>query len=230
MITKKYSVSLLFVLLSLLTKAQEKPNVVMIVLDDLNDFVGVMGGHPQAKTPNIDKLAAEGVLFNNAHSNVPVCSPSRASFMTGILPTTSGNWGFGDWQKNEISMNSKSIPEYMRSNGYKTFQTGKVFHTTKKGVWDEMGAIADYGPMAFNGKKSTLHPSSPKGMAALGPLDATFASLANVPNIQPTNDTPGYKGWRNTHWKTKSHFHYTDDNNRDLLTDEKSAEWLEKKN
>lgn len=229
MIVKKYTVSLLFVLLSLLSKAQEQPNVVMIVLDDLNDFVGVMGGHPQAKTPNIDKLAAEGVLFNNAHSNVPVCSPSRASFMTGILPTTSGNWGFGNWQKNEISMNSKSIPEYMRSNGYKTFQTGKVFHTTKKGVWDEMGAIADYGPMAFNGKKSTLHPSSPKGMAALGPLDATFASLANVPNIQPTNDTPGYKGWRNTHWKTNSHFHYTDDNNRDLLTDEKSAEWLEKK-
>jgi arylsulfatase A-like enzyme len=61
MIAKKYSVSLLFVLLSLLTKAQEQPNVVMIVLDDLNDFVGVMGGHPQAKTPNIDKLAAEGV-------------------------------------------------------------------------------------------------------------------------------------------------------------------------
>ena len=206
--------------------SQEKPNVLMIILDDLNDYVGVMGGHPQARTPNIDKLAGEGVLFKNAHSNVPVCAPSRASFMTGILPTTSGNWGFGNWQKNEISMNSKSIPEYMSSNGYKTYQTGKVFHTSKKGVWDKMGVIADYGPMAFNGNKATLHPSCPEAMGILGPLDATFASLADVPNIQHTLDAPGYNGWRNTNWKTKSHFKYVDENNRDLLTDEKSAAWL----
>mgnify|MGYP000865021447 FL=1 len=109
----------------------------MIVLDDLNDYVGVMGGHPQAKTPNIDRLANEGVLFNNAHSNVPICMPSRASFMTGVLPTTSGIWGFKNWLKNETLLNSKTLPEYFRENGYKAYQSGKVFHNAKKGVWNE---------------------------------------------------------------------------------------------
>ena len=62
---------------------QEKPNVLMIVLDDLNDHVGVLDGHPQAKTPNIDRLANEGVLFTNAHANVPV----SVSYTHLTLPT-----------------------------------------------------------------------------------------------------------------------------------------------
>ena len=68
-------VSFLFVYSTVL-KAQEKPNVIFIICDDLNDYQGVFGGHPQAITPNIDKLAASGVRFINAQSNVPVCSPS----------------------------------------------------------------------------------------------------------------------------------------------------------
>ena len=96
--------------------SQKKPNVVMIVLDDLNDFTGYMNGHPQAETPNIDNLASQSVIFNNAHSNVPVCSPSRASFMTGIHPITSKFWGFGNALKNEVFMNSKSIPEFLKDN------------------------------------------------------------------------------------------------------------------
>lgn len=208
---------------------EEKPNVLMIVLDDLNDYIGAMGGHPQAKTPHINKLAGEGVLFTNAHSNVPVCSPSRASFMTGVLPSTSGNWGFGNWQKYEISMNSKSLPEYFRENGYSTYQTGKVFHISKKGVWDDMGAVADYGPMAFDGKKAVQHPLNPKAMGELGALDATFTSLKNIPKILATKEAPGYTGWYNTHWKTKSPFKYVTDENRDLMTDEKSVAWYKNK-
>ena len=92
--------------------SQKKPNVVMIVLDDLNDFTGYMNGHPQAETPNIDNLASQSVIFNNAHSNVPVCSPSRASFMTGIHPITSKFWGFGNALKNQVFMNSKSCLLY----------------------------------------------------------------------------------------------------------------------
>ena len=71
--------------------AQEsRPNVLLIAVDDLNDWVGVLGGHPQAKTPNIDRLAARGTLFANAHCQAPVCSPSRASLATGRLPSTTG--------------------------------------------------------------------------------------------------------------------------------------------
>ena len=79
-------------------------------------------GHPHLKTPNIDNLASQSVIFNNAHSNVPVCSPSRASFMTGIHPITSKFWGFGNALKNEVFMNSKSIPEFLKENSISSYQ------------------------------------------------------------------------------------------------------------
>ena len=69
---------------------EDKPNVLLISIDDLNDWIGCLGGHPQAKTPNIDRLAARGVLFKNAHCQAPVCNPSRASMMTSIYPESSG--------------------------------------------------------------------------------------------------------------------------------------------
>lgn len=216
---------LFYLLLIKNSLAQNKPNVLMIVLDDLNDYIGVLGGHPQSHTPNIDKLAKQGVLFSNAHASVPVCSPSRASFMNGVSPITSGYWGFGNWMDNEILMNTKSIPEYVRENGYVAFQTGKVFHSSKPKVWTEMGAVPDYGPLAYNGKNTTIHPSNPKAMAILGPLDATFTSLADVPNIPASKDTPGYNGWYNIHWKNKGPFHYRSETDRDSLTDEKSAQY-----
>ena len=75
----------------------EKPNVILIVCDDLNDYVGVFGGHPQVKTPNMDRLAASGVSFQQAHCTIPICNPSRASFLTGLYPHTSQCFGFGYW-------------------------------------------------------------------------------------------------------------------------------------
>ncbi|TLX78199.1 sulfatase [Labilibacter sediminis] len=210
-------------------KAKEKPNVIMIVLDDLNDYVGVMGGHPQAQTPNIDKLAKEGVLFTNAHSNCPVCMPSRASFMTGVAPQTSLNWGFNNWLKNEVLINSKTLPEYLNENGYNTYQSGKVLHNTKPGAWDEMGVYADYGPLAYNGKKTVAHPSNPKQMAELGALDATFAPLSDVPSVPATANAPGYTGWYNSKWGNQTPFHYASSTDRDKMTDEKSVDWFKNK-
>ena len=82
--------------------AQEKPNVIMIVVDDLNDYQGVFGGHKQAKTPNIDKLAASGVQFINAQSNVPVCQPSRNSLFTGVYPHVSKDFGWVSLDKQPV--------------------------------------------------------------------------------------------------------------------------------
>jgi choline-sulfatase len=70
--------------------AADTPNVLLISIDDLNDWVGCLGGHPQAKTPNIDRLAGTGTLFENSHCQSPVCNPSRASMMTGRYPHTTG--------------------------------------------------------------------------------------------------------------------------------------------
>ena len=73
--------------------AMKRPNVLFIAIDDLNDWVGCLGGHPQAKTPNMDRLAARGTLFSNAHCQAPLCNPSRASLLTGLRPTTTGIYG-----------------------------------------------------------------------------------------------------------------------------------------
>ena len=76
----------LFILLALVTlagvaPAADKPNVVFIAIDDQNDWIGCFGGHPMAKTPNIDALAAKGTIFANAHCQAPLCNPSRTSLM-----------------------------------------------------------------------------------------------------------------------------------------------------
>ncbi len=63
-----------------------KPNVLLVVIDNLNDWIGCIGGHPQAQTPNIDRLARRGVLFSNAQCQSPVCNPSRTSLMSGLYP------------------------------------------------------------------------------------------------------------------------------------------------
>ena len=65
--------TIVFTFLCIVSFAEEKqkPNVVFIIVDDLNDWIGVMGGHPQSKTPNLDSLAEDGVLFTNAHCNAP---------------------------------------------------------------------------------------------------------------------------------------------------------------
>jgi arylsulfatase A-like enzyme len=223
----RYALFSLFILTTSQLFAQEKPNVLMIVLDDLNDYVGVLGGHPQAKTPNIDRLASQGVLFTNAHANVPVCSPSRASFMTGISPLRSRMWGFSNWLKNDLLAQATTLPEFLKNKGYVTMQSGKVFHHSKKEAWSIMGIKKDYGPVAFNGKKATPHPLSPEGMHELGALDATFFSLADVPEVPPTDETPGAKGWYNGSWGGKP-FRYVNETDRDLMTDEKSTIWAKK--
>ena len=80
----------LFLLAVVSLPAKDKPNILLVSIDDLNDWVGCLGGHSQAKTPNIDRLAKMGTLFANGHCQSPVCNPSRASMMTGRYPHTSG--------------------------------------------------------------------------------------------------------------------------------------------
>lgn len=74
-------------------KENTSPNVLMISIDDLNDWIGVLGVHPDIKTPHLDRLANEGILFTNAHCQAPICGPSRASLLSGLRPSTSGVYG-----------------------------------------------------------------------------------------------------------------------------------------
>ncbi|WP_373495237.1 sulfatase [Aquiflexum sp.] len=108
---------------------EEKPNILLITIDDLNDWVGYLGGHPKVKTPNMDLLAAKGVAFTNAHVQSPLCNPSRTSILTGLRPTTTGIYGLGPWFRDlEPYKNLVTLPQYFEQNGYVTMTTGKTYH------------------------------------------------------------------------------------------------------
>lgn len=112
-------------------QAQETdfPDILFIAIDDLNDWVGVLEGHPQARTPNIDALAARGTLFTNAHSNAALCNPSRTSLMLGLRPSTLGIYGNNpNWMEVESLAELPTIPRFLRDHGYSTFGAGKIFH------------------------------------------------------------------------------------------------------
>ena len=117
------------------------PNVLMISIDDLNDWIGILGAHPDVKTPNIDRLANEGILFVNAHCQAPICGPSRASIMSGFRPSTTGIYGQikdENLRKGSKLMESvRFLPQYFKDHGYKTIGIGKIFHNhAPKGVFE----------------------------------------------------------------------------------------------
>jgi arylsulfatase A-like enzyme len=110
-------------------QAQNPPDLLFIAVDDLNDWVGVLGGHPQAQTPNIDRLAARGLLFTNAHSPSALCNPSRTALLTGLRPSTSGIYDNDrDWRTVARFAGLPTLPRHFRDNGYRTLGAGKVFH------------------------------------------------------------------------------------------------------
>ncbi|MBE0537803.1 MAG: sulfatase [Phycisphaerae bacterium] len=109
--------------------AAKKPNVLFIAVDDLNDWVGCLGGHPDVKTPNIDRLAARGVLFTSAHCAAPACNPSRASLMTGVRPWTSGVYhNPNPWRKSPVLKDAVTLPQHFMAHGYKAIGSGKIYH------------------------------------------------------------------------------------------------------
>lgn len=108
-------------------KSVRRPNVLFIAVDDLNDWTGCLGGHPQAKTPNIDRLAASGVLFTNAHCTAPACNPSRTAIMTGISPRKSGLYT-NSQKMREILPDAVLLPKYFANHGYWAGGSGKILH------------------------------------------------------------------------------------------------------
>lgn len=108
----------------------DRPNVLFIAIDDLNDWTGCLGGHPQAKTPNIDQLAERGTLFTRAYCAAPACLPSRAATMTGVAPYRSGcyeNSPTQIWYDILLPI-ADPMPAYFRASGYETAGAGKIYH------------------------------------------------------------------------------------------------------
>jgi len=110
------------------TKPSQPRNVLFIAVDGLNDWLGVLQGHAQARTPNFDRLAARGMLFTRAYCTAPACNPSRKSVLTGARPSTSGLYYSGK-RIRDVLPDVVTLPEHFKANGYRVEGGGKIFHT-----------------------------------------------------------------------------------------------------
>jgi arylsulfatase A-like enzyme len=230
--------------------AAEQPNILFIILDDLNDSVEGFGGHPQAITPHIDKLAARGVKFVNAAANAPLCAPSRPSMLTSLYPHTTNYYGNPNenrdgkyriaWQ-HDIFKPTKTWVQYFTEHGYEVYGAGKIDHNygERWSDWTDAngqrvyGPKPSWGPFPFKGSglkdegKTDMnfdlaapHPTMPE----IYPL-SFFVPLSDVPATpaDPKTDFEGYTGW----YLYNQPFYYASETDRDKLPDELLAEYAE---
>ena len=194
----------------------QRPNVLFIALDDLTGWLGCMGNNPDVKTPHMDRLGAEGMVFQNAQCTSPVCNPSRTAILTGQSPATTGCYLLPDnLQQSPARDSVMPMPLHFKNNGYRTMVGGKVDHgqtvektcrqTCGEEMWHENAGF-------FNGQQFDLHsPHAPdlchvdgfyKFAFHWGPLDKEDADTLSdkltadwaVERLQQDYDEPFFLG------------------------------------
>ena len=162
-----------------------KPNVLFIAIDDLNDWVGCLQGHPQVRTPHMDGLAKRGVLFANAHCQAPICNPSRVSLLTGVRPSTSGVYELN--QPHHLSPLLKkavTLPAHFKANGYHVLGRGKIYHGRYKYPedWHDFKATGDARNKQFRVKPISSVPGI--GVRDFGPIDLEEEKFGDLMNAR----------------------------------------------
>ncbi|MCA9052391.1 MAG: sulfatase-like hydrolase/transferase [Planctomycetaceae bacterium] len=182
------------------------PNVLFIALDDLNDWIGVLGGHPQTITPNLDRLAESSMLFTNAHCAAPACNPSRTAIFTGRSPHRSGVYS-NEQKMRDVLPDAELLPKVFSRHGYYSSGSGKMLHYfIDAASWDAYFPAAETeNPFPPTRQPKSRPVSLPRGgpwqyvETDWGPLDATdeeaggdflvarwvSEQLANPPAEQP---------------------------------------------
>jgi arylsulfatase A-like enzyme len=158
-------ISLAAVSILSVVNAAQRPNILFIAVDDLNDWVSPLEGHPQTITPNFDRLADRGTRFTNAHCQAPLCGPSRASIFTGLNPSTTGLYlHVSDdmiKQANAAADASTFLTHYFQQNGYDTMGVGKLLHKgAGANLLEEYGGHHDFGPKPAERFKYTPPPGT----------------------------------------------------------------------
>jgi len=163
-------------------RSEEKANILFIAVDDMNDWVGFLGGHSQARTPNMDRLAQRGVNFTNAHCVSPACSPSRNAVLFGVEPFNSGLYPFYDIAKvpEDVLESYTSLPRFLREKGYGTYGAGKIHHASiqRDQEWSEYLKPKEF-KLTYNAEEGYQQGNSRK--------------MAFCPTLNPLEEHPDYQ-------------------------------------
>jgi arylsulfatase A-like enzyme len=129
--------------------AKEKPNVLFIAIDDLNDWISPLDHHPGILTPNLERLAARSMTFTRANCAAPACHPSRVAVMTGVHPVRSGIYrnlfnAHGPRWRDESPLLADAVvlSRHFMNHGYRAAGGGKIFHTLQ---WSARGVLCSEG-------------------------------------------------------------------------------------
>jgi arylsulfatase A-like enzyme len=160
---------------------EKKKNVIFFISDDLNVDIGCYG-HPQVRTPNLDKFRDQAVVFDHAYVQYPMCNASRISFLTGSYPTRNRTYGNNEYLRDNMP-EAVTLPELFRKNGYKTISTGKVFHCTDPQSWTGISDLRTGGILPEGRPREFYWP----------PYEDEEASVGEGRNL--TDDKEGYLKW-----------------------------------
>lgn len=188
---------------STLATGAEKSNVLFIVVDDLNDWIGCMDGHPQSHTPNIDRLAAGGMLFTNAHCASPACQPSRAAVFTGLMPRKTGVWSNKTHSLAKLKPDAIKLPMPFADAGYRTLGTGKLIHDKIDLAYSEYYAVEQrWSPITNKQSQYTKDDLHSKG--SVNPrhvvVDSQGREVILPLNRMPSDRNPNTKAGESFDW------------------------------
>lgn len=232
-----------------MNNANENPNVLFIICDDLNNAIDGMGRSPHAPTPNLRRLMKEGVRFPNAFNNCPLCLPSRNSLFSGLLPHRTGHYTLWDQWRTvtphattrsrdldhwgvPLLGNSVMMPRHFKQNGYNVYGAGKVLH---EGVvdpewWTEYAYGPDYGPWlggAMTKREQWLCEGDPLEayLRRFFGIDRHFVHWQRFRLETGFGSLPDVFGGREAWNRDGAPYRYLNDENRDPLPDEKTVAW-----
>jgi arylsulfatase A-like enzyme len=202
----------------------EHPNVLLVLFDDLNTAIEGLGGHPQARTPNLRRLMDRGVTFSNAHANSTICAPSRASMFSGLYPSTTGVYGFEKDKQQALIDEHVFLQEHLLANGYHVYGVGKLLHHEYFDFYTEYQRINPSAPHCYGPypeREWGVHPSmeyifdyvtkQELEKTVYIPGELTFAPLSKVPPW----------GWV----LRGEQFRYASPDDRDKMPDERSVDY-----
>lgn len=169
--------------------AAAKPNILFIAIDDQNDWIGCLGGHPQARTPHLDRLAERGTVFKNAHCQAPLCNASRSSLLTGLRPSSTGIYGLAPGIRDiERTRHHVTLPQTYTRAGYFTFTCGKIYHDGSFKPKDQAAEFTEWGaapgmgrpPKPFANLPEPRHPAMDWGVWPERDEDAADYKIASA--------------------------------------------------